>query len=116
MSKIGKIVLLAFILLAACLCPLQHSEAVHESGVQLTWNPSSDSSNAIEASVFQNTQPVFQLVLYALLLLVLFASVSPPQARLRFHVRSFIPTLKQFYILNPIKYQSNYMANPPVLL
>lgn len=115
MKRMMKVALLAVILIAACLCPLQHSTMEQGNTAQFTWANNNYSAGDIEPYTFKNSHLSFQTIPVILFIMFLLTLV-PPHARLKYHIRSFIPTLRLLYILNPVKYKTKFIRMIPVLL
>lgn len=115
MKRMMKLVMVAVILIAACFCPLQHSTLEQGNTAQLTWVNNNYSPAEIEPYTFKNSHPSFQSI-PVILFIIFLLTLVPPHARLKFHIRSFIPTLRLLYILNPVKYKTKFMRLIPVLL
>ncbi|BBH24333.1 hypothetical protein Back11_56780 [Paenibacillus baekrokdamisoli] len=109
MKRTLNIVLLLVILLAACFVPLQHSDIEHGEIAQITVANHNYATSEIEPSAFKHSHPTVQTILFLLFIMSLF-KLSPPHASLKFHIRSFVPTLRLLYLLNPIKYKSKFIG------
>ncbi|QYR22464.1 hypothetical protein KZ483_05670 [Paenibacillus sp. sptzw28] len=116
MSKTAKVVLLAVLLIAACLCPFQQHAAVEQGNtMQLSWVKNTYPTAEFEPAAFKNGQTSLLFIPVIIFIMFLFIAV-PPLGRLKFSIRSFIPILKLFYILNPVKFKSKFIALIPVHL
>ncbi|MBW7456722.1 hypothetical protein ACFOLF_21120 [Paenibacillus sepulcri] len=115
-KRLMLFILLAAFIAAVFLSPPRHEATAHlDNSPQFEWAMDTYSNGAIEAPAVKNVLPLLPTIPFMIMMMVLFA-VFALRIGLKSHIRSAVPILRLLYILNPIKFKSNYLASIPVLL